>query len=398
MSWKDNLLAGKFRKAKFFTEAADAELGRRVALHEYPLRDKPYAEDMGRKARRFTLEIFVLGAGYMSGRDALINAFEEAGPGTLVHPYLGEMSVTVIEAHGPRESTREGGMARFSVTFVEAGEALFPRAAKDTAASVNTAAGKALIVIEREFGENFNVDDGPEYLFESADTLIGKLTGYLDDLQKMLPGVPETVTAYVSDLQGFIASAEELIRTPADLAMEICSLISDLALLPDRPIRAFTAYRQLWDSLTGEREISRITPNRIQQAENQAALQNLVHRAAIVEATRTSAAIEFESYDDAIAIRDELADKLDGEMETADDEVYTALADLRVAMIKDISARGADLARISQHVPSTTLPALVIAHYLYDNPERAEEIIARNRIRHPGFVPGGVPLEVLTDA
>lgn len=397
MSWKDSLLAGKFRDADFLTEAADAELGRRVALHEYPLRDKPYAEDMGRKARRFTLEIFVLGAGYMSGRDALINAFEKAGPGILVHPYLGEMSVTVIEAHGPRESTREGGMARFSVTFVEAGEALFPRAADDTTASVNAAAGNALIVLEREFGERFDVD-GPGYLYESADTLIGKLTGYLDDLQKMLPGVPETVTAYVADLQDFIASAEELIRTPADLAMEIYSLISDLALLPDRPIRAFTAYRQLWDSLTGEREISRITPDRIQQSENQAALQNLVQRAAIVEATRTSSAIEFESYDDAIAIRNELADKLDGEMETAEDDVYTALADLRVAMIKDIATRGADLARISQHVPSKTLPALVIAHYLYDNPERAEEIIVRNRIRHPGFVPGGVSLEILTDA
>jgi prophage DNA circulation protein len=397
MSWKENLLAGSFRDVPFLTEASEAEVGRRTALHEYPLRDKPYAEDMGRKARRFTLDIYVLGKEYMAGRDALINAFEKAGPGILVHPYLGEMTVTVIEARGPRESTREGGMARFSVTFVEAGEALFPRTKADTVADVQDGADDTMLDTESEFAGSFDVT-GPEYLFEDAKTLIGFATDQLDALQKMLPGVPETVTAYVAKLTSFAARTEALIREPADLAMEIYGLISDLALLPDRPIRAFNAYRQLWDALTGEREIAQTTAGRTQQAANQAAVQRLVQRAAIVEAVRTSAAIEFESYDDAIAVRDELADKLDGEMETAGDEVYAALADLRVAMVKDISVRGVDLARISQYVPAATLPALVIAYYLYDNPERAEEIIARNHIRHPGFVPGGVALEVLTDA
>lgn len=397
MSWKDSLLQGSFRNVPFLIESAEAEIGRRIALHEYPLRDKPYAEDLGRKARKFTLDIYVLGKNYMLGRDSLIDALESSGPGTLVHPYLGEMSVTALEVRGPRESTREGGMARFSVTFVEAGEALFPRAAADTASIVDEVADAAELTIESEFAIDFDIR-GPEYLFNEAQTLIGKVTDKIDALRKMLPGVPAIVTKYVSDFQSLVASVESLIRTPADLAMQIYGLVSDLKLLPDRPIRAFRAYRQLWDALTGEREIAQTTPSRIRQARDQEALQNLVHRAAVVEAARTASTVDFESYDDAVAMRDELAEELDDLMETAADEVYEALADLRVAVVKDLTTRGVDLARLSNYVPQSSLPALVIAHQLYDDPERESEIVARNHIRHPGFVPGGIALEVLTDA
>jgi len=43
------------------------------------------------------------------------------------------------------------------------------------------------------------------------------------------------------------------------------------------------------------------------------------------------------------------------------------------------------------------MPAIVLAYRLYGDAERADEIVARNRVRHPGFVPGGQPLEVLSN-
>jgi prophage DNA circulation protein len=47
-----------------------------------------------------------------------------------------------------------------------------------------------------------------------------------------------------------------------------------------------------------------------------------------------------------------------------------------------------------------TQPALVLAQRLYGDPAsveaRAAEIVARNKVRHPGFVPGGVALQVLS--
>lgn len=398
MSWKEKLLAGSFRNVGFLIESAAGEIGRRVALHQYPLRDKPYAEDLGRQARRFTLDAFVLGPDYMTVRDALIDALETPGPGLLVHPYLGEMTVTVLEARGPQESTRQGGLARFSITFVESGEKVFPAKKSDTSRLLQEKSGLAANVLQSEFGFSFDATGRPEFIGVHAQTLLGKVTNKLDALRRSIPGVPSQVTAYVAQLQRFSSTIEDLIRTPADLAAEVYGLVADVALLPDRPNRAIKAYRQLWDALSGEPEISRTTASRVRQADNQQALQSLVQRAAVVEAVRTVSTMTFESYDDAVTLRSELADRLDAEMDTADDETYRVLTDLRVALVRDLNARSANLARVVRYTPALTLPALVVAYRLYDDAGRDGEIAARNRIRHPGFVTGGRELEVLTDA
>jgi prophage DNA circulation protein len=308
------------------------------------------------------------------------------------------LTVSVLEVRGPRESTREGGSARFTITVVESGEALFPAAIVDTAQSVQDKADGAGGAICDSFGGTFNATDGPAFVFEHSKTLIAKVTDQLDALRRQTPGVPSKITQYVADLKDFSASVESLIRTPADLAVQIYGLIADLARLPDRPIRALNAYRPLWDALSREPDIARTTGVRSMQADNQAALTSLVRRAAVTEAVRTSAVIEYDSYDDAVALRDELAARIDVEIETADDQSYRALTDLRVALVRDMASRAADLARVVRFTPSATVPAVVLAHRLYDDPGRESEIVARNRIRHPGFIVGGTILEVLTDA
>lgn len=394
MSWRDKLLPGSFRGVPFVVEASDGEIGRRVALHEYPLRDKPYAEDMGRKARRFSLDFFVHGADYMAARDRMIEAIEQSGSGKLVHPYLGEMTVTVIEARGPRESTREGGMARFSLTFVESGEAVFPSAATDTGEAVVASASISAESIKREFAESFDVT-GQSWIADHAVLLIGQFTGQLETIKNMIPGLPAAVIGFAADLAGLAIEAELLIRQPADLAVSIYELIAGIAQLPDRPQRAMDAYRPLYDFLADEPEISGTTASRRKQAANQAALTALVRRAAVVEAARAAAVAEFTSLDQAINYRNELAGQLDLQMETADDASYAALADLRAELVRYVASTSGNLARLISYTPSATMPALVIAHRLYQDAVREAEIVSRNSFPHPGFVPGGVAIEVL---
>jgi prophage DNA circulation protein len=111
--------------------------------------------------------------------------------------------------------------------------------------------------------------------------------------------------------------------------------------------------------------------------------------------------VTFESYDEAVEIRDALADRLEqaavGLADAGDDAGYEALSALRLAVVRDVTARGGSLARIYRYAPPSTEPALVTAHRLYGDAGRAAEIVERNRVRHAGFVPGGETLEVLTD-
>lgn len=199
MPWQDQLQKASFRGVPFFFETADGELGRRVVLHEFPLRDLPYAEDMGRKARRWPLEIYVLGPDYMAARDRLITALEEPGPGTLIHPYLGSLQAVVTEARGPRESTREGGMARFSVTFAEAGDNRYPTAQADTSATTKGKAQDMATTAKQVFTEAYEISQHPGWLADEVLMVVNELLTYM--------GAASSTLAQAGDL---IYHAEEL--------------------------------------------------------------------------------------------------------------------------------------------------------------------------------------------
>lgn len=394
MSWRDQMQAASFRGVPFHTEGSEGTFGRRTVTHEYPLRDLPYVEDLGRKAREVNVEAFIIGPDYMNGRDALIRALEQPGPGTLVHPYRGALRVVLTDAR-LRESSDAGGMARFTLSFVEAGDNQFPRAVVDTPAVVSSRADAALAALQTDFTDQFSVDAMPAFVTDAGKSLLGRAADALRDLAQSLPGIPGEIPGFLSDVQGFQDSLGDLIRAPNDLAARALGLISGLGGVFSNPLDAFAVYGRLLDFGDDEPATPRTTATRIRQSDNQAAITQLVQRAALIEQARASSRVSYPSYPDAISTRDQIAEQLDAVMETADDALYVSLSALRTAVIADIQARGADLARIIRVTPAETLPALVLAHQLYGDATQDGQLISRNRIRHPGFVPGGRELEVL---
>ena len=393
MAWRDDLRPGSFRGVPFFIESHDASGGRRLARHEYPLRDLPYAEDMGRKAREWTVEAYVLGPDYMSARDRLLEAFEAFGPGALVHPYLGTLSVAV-DSYRLRESTREGGMATFSITFVESGEEVSPDERRDTAAIVGASADAAADVITGEFADGFDVS-GPEFVREDAVGVIGAVADVLDSVTKGIPVVPAALYAYRASVTRLRSSVTSLIARPVSLAAEIRSMIESCANLTTSPLRLLEMLQSLFTfkSAPGARS----TSSRARVASNRTALDGLVRGMALVEAVRASSVAEYASAGEASAVRDRLADALDVEAMTAPDTTYMTLSDLRTSMVRDLSARGMMLPRVTNWTPATTLPALVVAYRVHGDATRESDIVTRNNVRHPGAVPGGSTLEVLAD-
>lgn len=417
MSWREEWRQGSFREAYFLWSRADATVGRKTARHDYPLRNEAYIEDLGKRPREFTLDCFVIGQGYISKRDALIAALEEEGPGILIHPTMGMMWVSLHGDVRVSESTQEGGMCRFSIPFVLVGDKIYPSASTNTAASVEGAADEVVTQEEESFAEEFSCAGVAQYVLDDAKSLTDTICDTLDGLRKAIPTSIET-PAFVRDMDKIRNSFDRLVSAPLLLARSVAGQIyglRKLALAPLNlinfvtaeleslarvrriPMDLYNAYARLFGYGCDCRSVPKTTPARRRQAQNQGALTGLVRRNAIAEAARTSASIEYSSYDEAIGVRDRLADAIDAEALTAPDDVYAALIDLRAAVVTDITVRGADLARIVKHTPPRTESALVIAYRLYGDVSRAEEIIARNKIAHPLFVPGGLPLEVLSD-
>src|SRR5215216_9112 len=95
MAWEDNLLDASFDGIPFLYKRSRTRVGRRIQVHEFAKRDDPFAEDLGKKARRYVLECFIIGDNYAAGRDAMMEAIEIGGDHIITHPYLGDFVVKV---------------------------------------------------------------------------------------------------------------------------------------------------------------------------------------------------------------------------------------------------------------------------------------------------------------
>src|SRR5246500_3384042 len=129
--WRQELMPAYFRTARFHVESNARESGRRIVEHQFPKKDLPYAEDMGRHAREFSVRGYCIVFPYDSGdtlyqrdyrkpRDLLIAQLEAEGPGTLQLPTQPSQLV-VCPRYRLTEEERFGGFCVFDMTFMEYG-------------------------------------------------------------------------------------------------------------------------------------------------------------------------------------------------------------------------------------------------------------------------------------
>ena len=132
-AWRGRWMPAKFRNARFHVDTAVRESARRIVSHEFPKRDLPYAEDMGRRQREFTVRGYIVvypregesvlqKKNYITARDALILALETEGPAILQLPLLGLIEA-VCTRYRVTEENRQGGYCSFDMSFTEYGKA-----------------------------------------------------------------------------------------------------------------------------------------------------------------------------------------------------------------------------------------------------------------------------------
>lgn len=400
MSWKDKLRKATFRDVPFLVDGNDLAGGRRLVEHEYPQRNKPYVEDLGRKIRDFSVQGFVIGIEYMDARDALLSAIEADGPGTLVHPYFGTLTVNVKD-YRCAENPRDGGMARLSITFVESGELEFPTGGVNTGAQVRIGTETARTSAITDFSKVFKVVGAPDFVGSSANSQLTSGMGVLSSQLK-------SISTIASQAMGALAVAttlSSLVKSPVSLATSIFgamnSISPDLAGLAGSSGNLLGVARSLLTMANGFTDPAPLpsgvylSAGRQQQYDNTIATNALFRRSALLASADVVSLSEFPVYDDAVAMRADLSAALIAEAVIASDDVFAELTDVRVQMRKDVADRSRGAARLQTIVPADILPAVAIAYDLYEDSSRDDEIVMRNGIVHPGFV-RQEPLKVLS--
>lgn len=128
------------------------------------------------------------------------------------------------------------------------------------------------------------------------------------------------------------------------------------------------------------------------QRDNEIALTGLFEWSSIAAQAEAVAAVAIVSHDEAMRYRRSLGRSLDVAIERASDrglsDVMRALRLVQGQIARDLIERGRPLARMVGYETAIELPAVVLAHKLYQDAGRADELMAENAgWSHPSFMP-----------
>ncbi|HKS32270.1 MAG TPA: DNA circularization N-terminal domain-containing protein [Enterobacteriaceae bacterium] len=425
MTWKERLETASFRGVSFHIESENASFGRRVQTHEFPNRDKPYSEDLGRIALRPNITAYVMGDDCLAKRDRLIEALNKPGPGTLIHPTLGKMIVCVTDQIKVSTASNEGRMVRFDLHFVEAGELAYPQADTATANILTSSCSAADEAVNQLFA-GFSLAGMPDFLqsqvLDDVGQMLDTLTSVVTladraavDAIRLLKGDISVLLPPPSSGTGFIERVKKLWNAGNRLADNSRRLHTRIKNLSGVALDNGLAPRGLWKTDSATTRAATQQRNLVASVLRTTALSEAVltvtalaapagvaqestaptsgwptlshpalNNAVVPQGSQT----ELLSWDALVDLRDTLNVALDREIKRAsDDGVFLALRRMKSSLNTDISARLAQTEKTVVRTPEEVTPALVLAAAWYDAAGRETDIIQRNGVAHPGFVP-----------
>ncbi|AAY39621.1 DNA circularization protein [Pseudomonas syringae] len=461
-TWRDSLLPASFRGVGFFIEKAVVPAGRKGQLHEFPQRDEPYFESLGKQSKVHTLTGFIVGPDCFEQRDKLLQALEQEGAGELVHPWLGRVQVQVGEC-GVTHNLSEGGLVRLDLKFYPANPLKFPVSTLNTRRQL--------------LGASESLLDSALRRYRSVMATVDAVRINIQALRSALSGVFATIQRQFTPFMTIYSDVTALVHSLVNAPLTVSTLFSTFFASFDgdsRRARRANGTSSIGGASTGAGSGSStgggsgngsasgsngtaassaaarsgsnggvssvetvdyrsVISEATQQAEavsginlvsqssgldtgvTAQAAANLVQDALLVKVAKIVASmpvattvtpltvvpsldqqvtqalqrVDVPVADDVIELRDTLSSAIWEASLKADPEHYLVLNTLRQALIRHLNAVAASGVRLVDLKVSEPLPALVLAYRRFGDASRAQEMVQRNRLAHPGFVPPG---------
>lgn len=377
--------------------------GRAIVQHVYPDRDDSENEDVGRNPDAFTISGFVVGLEYMDARDFFVATVRRGGVLRLVHPFYGRLKVRCTELQVSENTNL--GRADLVFSFIEEADPAEAVIVTPPAGEVAAKADAAKVAVRQSFTERFNALSQLAYVTTAA---VDAATAEIDKINELVFGPAAALVgdaaAFVGAVEAFKGAVTDLVNTPGDLADRFASVFDqgvdvftdsvNAALSPVGAIRGYLVQGREGSPVASVDELTSVNPYSTvgdrQVYENEHALFVFMYRLAIVEYARAAGGSDFafDTADEAEAASAAIVEAIDNVIDAAEDaNLYAPLSDLRAATCRTLEAAIASLPKRTTYTPpgrSTT--ALHVAHEVYGDAARVDDVLALNAIVHPLFL------------
>lgn len=387
-AWKLRIQSASFRGIPFQVYMAGGSLGRSTALHVFPNGSAPYPEDLGKAPQFYDVQGFVSGSSYMTQRDALEAAFQQPGPGTLVHPWYGSLYVALAGPVRTQHSAVDGGLWQFQARFVRVEK---PGGLTGAPNLLDMVAERVSAVAER------------------AQALADSVGQYLDKGAWVVSQIETAAGVFISSVKSVLALPEGL-STLAGMAGStgwLTGMISsgsfgascwNMVQTGAENLPSGSGPTALLDLVRSAPQVTAseiFGTSRRAAAEGQRIVSNVQQQMCAAAACSVAAAYAPSTTKEAGELQASVLDAIDAAQMEADDETFAALSNLRTVTLRSMAEKARTLPDVISVTESQVMPSLAVVWRWTGGLEAEQELVARNGLRHPGFVPGGQALELI---
>lgn len=393
--WLKDLWKASYKGAPFWTERDQEGGGRRVIKHQFPMRDDPFLEDLGEDLREFELSAYLASDSADAEAAALAAACASRGPGQLVMPVQGPVLVRCISFS--RDSSKDrAGYIGFSLKCCREGAAF---ALISTALSANlvfVAAENMAASIAASFTASLLVAGQPDYVADVATSGAQDAVAALEAVR-----TTEPVEATASATQRNVIQA---------LFNQVPDLLADAAMVPTVAVQVVSIARALGDAMPAASALRAFeavitepayasvnvagavypTIGRRSMALNAEQVFRMLRLAAITAYCEAIARVSLSDRPAGITLRANVAEYFEaetGDLPASEIDLAHQIGALRDATIAYLSRIVLDLAPVIRLEANLSMPSLFWAWRIYQDPQRSVELVARNKVVHPSFMP-----------
>lgn len=388
-------LPGQYRGIELSIVDTSSEVGRRVLEYLFPGVDQAEYDDFGLAPSVVSIEAFILADDYRAQAKRLQTVFETPGPGLLIHPWLGPMTVILEEPARISFSSRELRMVRVSARFKRRGVSNGGLSAGGFSALLSAlssviVAASSLVAAVKSASVGASVRRSRRIAtaaLSSIQTPRGSVSAVSSMREQLAQSAPETPAALDAWWRTATAILQVVTEEPAVAPATTTqsspspqSLIDIGFLLSDRLLDEAAAAPALTD---------------------RALLAGLAAHALSTGAWQIPYA-EYASSKEALAVRAAVSDRggrLVDELEIIGQTSMQAETSLLIRAVTDATAAAfvylneiiGELPAVQSFHPGQPLDAWALAQHIAGNdPARLEEvyadIVARNSPRHPSYL------------
>lgn len=391
-NWLKTLYPASFKGVSFQVERDDEDGGRRVVVHEFPMRDAPFLEDLGEAKREFDVTAYVASDAADSEAAALIAVCAARGPGVLVLPTHGSILVRCLTFKRDREKEKAGKIG-LTLKFVREGAAASLISIASLANMVLVRADAVAAAAATFAPAAISALDQPDFVVSAAANAIQDGTAIFEAVRKTENIDPAVSASQRVAIQALYDAAPATVDADAGVnGPAVAGLIAIARNLGNGMAGdvAIPAFEQVIVQASADPRAYYLSTADQRADANMRAVYLLIRLAAATAYAEAIVRADIKDRQTAATLRANAAEYFDGlmfAMSANDPDLYRATADLQGATVDYLSRAILDRAPVVAVGANRKMPSLWWAHRLYSDAKRATELVDRNRVSHPSFMP-----------